>query len=101
MLPIVDKPTLQFIIEEAIDSGIEEILIITGRNKSSIENHFEKSVELELELERSGKIKLLEGVRKISDMVNIHYIRQKEPKGLGHAIHCAKSFIGDEPFAVL
>ncbi|MDY0235276.1 MAG: UTP--glucose-1-phosphate uridylyltransferase GalU [Gudongella sp.] len=101
MLPIVDKPTLQFIIEEAIESGIEEILIITGRNKSSIENHFDKSVELELELEKSGKIELLEEIRKISDMVNIHYIRQKEPKGLGHAIHCAKSFIGNEPFAVL
>lgn len=101
MLPIVDKPTLQYIIEEAIESGIEEILIITGRNKSSIENHFDKSVELELELEKSGKDELLEEVRKISDMVNIHYIRQKEPKGLGHAIHCAKSFIGNEPFAVL
>ena len=101
MLPIVDKPTLQFIIEEAIESGIEEILIITGRNKSSIENHFDKSVELELELEKSGKTELLEEVRKISDMVNIHYIRQKEPKGLGHAIYCAKSFIGNEPFAVL
>lgn len=101
MLPIVDKPTLQYIIEEAIESGIEEILIITGRNKSSIENHFDKSVELELELERSGKTDLLEMVRNISDMVNIHYIRQKEPKGLGHAIYCAKSFIGKEPFAVL
>jgi len=101
MLPIVDKPTLQFIIEEAVDSGIEEILIITGRNKKSIEDHFDKSVELELELEKHGKYDLLEEVRKISDMVNIHYIRQKEPKGLGHAIYCAKSFIGDEPFAVL
>lgn len=101
MLPIVDKPTLQYIIEEAVESGIEEILIITGRNKTSIENHFDKSVELELELEKSGKLDLLEEVREISDMANIHYIRQKEPKGLGHAIHCAKSFIGDEPFAVL
>lgn len=101
MLPIVDKPALQYIIEEAIESGIEEILIITGRNKSSIENHFDKSIELELELEKSGKTELLEEVRKISDMVNIHYIRQKEPKGLGHAIHCAKSFVGNEPFAVL
>ncbi|MDR7871374.1 MAG: UTP--glucose-1-phosphate uridylyltransferase GalU [Tissierellaceae bacterium] len=101
MLPIVDKPTLQYIIEEAIESGIEEILIITGRNKSSIENHFDKSVELELELEKSGKVELLEEVKKISDMVNIHYIRQKEPRGLGHAILCAKSFIGNEPFAVL
>jgi len=101
MLPIVDKPTLQFIIEEAVDSGIEEILIITGRNKTSIENHFDKSVELEIELENKGKTNLLEIVRNISDMVNIHYIRQKEPLGLGHAIYCAKSFIGNEPFAVL
>lgn len=101
MLPIVDKPTLQYIIEEAVASGIEEILIITGRNKKSIEDHFDKSVELELELEKKGKDDLLEEIRNISDMVNIHYIRQKEPKGLGHAIHCAKSFIGNEPFAVL
>lgn len=101
MLPIVDKPTLQYIIEEAVESGIEEILIITGRNKNSIEDHFDKSVELELELEKSGKTEQLELVRRISDMVNIHYIRQKEPRGLGHAIYCAKSFIGNEPFAVL
>jgi UTP--glucose-1-phosphate uridylyltransferase len=101
MLPIVDKPTLQYIIEEAVESGIEEILIITGRNKKSIEDHFDRSVELELELETKGKHELLEEVKKISDMVNIHYIRQKEPKGLGHAIYCAKSFIGNEPFAVL
>lgn len=101
MLPVVDKPTLQYIIEEAVNSGIEEILIITGRNKSSIEDHFDKSVELELELEKSGKTELLKLVQDISNMVNIHYIRQKEPKGLGHAVSCAKSFIGDEPFAIL
>ncbi|GFZ33928.1 UTP--glucose-1-phosphate uridylyltransferase [Clostridium zeae] len=101
MLPIVDKPTIQYIIEEAIDSGIEEILIITGRNKKCIEDHFDKSVELEMELEKSGKSELLELVRDISDMVDIHYIRQKEPKGLGHAIHCAKAFVGNEPFAVM
>ena len=101
MLPIVDKPTLQYIIEEAIESGIEEILIVTGRNKKSIEDHFDRSVELELELEQKGKTAMLEMVQDISNMVNIHYIRQKEPKGLGHAIHCAKSFIGNEPFAVL
>ncbi|WP_105618973.1 UTP--glucose-1-phosphate uridylyltransferase GalU [Vallitalea okinawensis] len=101
MLPIVDKPTLQYIVEEAVDSGIEEILIITGRNKKSIEDHFDRSIELELELEKKGKDDMLTEVRKISNMVNIHYIRQKEPKGLGHAIHCAKSFIGNEPFAVL
>ena len=101
MLPIVDKPTLQYIIEEAIESGIEEILIVTGRSKKSIEDHFDRSVELELELEQKGKKEMLKMVQDISNMVNIHYIRQKEPKGLGHAIHCAKSFIGDEPFAVL
>ncbi|KPB05732.1 UTP--glucose-1-phosphate uridylyltransferase GalU [Bacillus sp. CHD6a] len=101
MLPIVDKPTLQYIIEEAVKSGIEEILIITGRNKKSIEDHFDKSVELEFELEVKGKYDLLEEVRRISDLVNIHFIRQKEPKGLGHAIYCAKSFIGNEPFAVM
>lgn len=101
MLPIVDKPTLQYIIEEAVESGIEEILIITGRNKSSIENHFDKSIELEHELEKKGKDDLLAEVRSISDMVNIHFIRQKEPKGLGHAISCAQCFVGHEPFAVL
>lgn len=101
MLPIVDKPTLQYIIEEAVNSGIEEILIITGRNKKSIEDHFDKSVELELELEKKGKDDLLELVRGISEMANIYYIRQKEPLGLGHAVYCARSFIGDEPFAVL
>lgn len=101
MLPIVDKPTLQYIIEEAIDSGIEEILIVTGRSKKSIEDHFDRSIELELELEKKGKLDMLKMVQDISNMVNIHYIRQKEPKGLGHAIYCAKSFIGDEPFAVM
>ncbi|SCJ37324.1 UTP--glucose-1-phosphate uridylyltransferase [uncultured Clostridium sp.] len=95
------KPTLQYIIEECVASGIEEILIITGRNKKSIEDHFDRSVELEMELEKSGKKEMLEMVREISDMVNIHFIRQKEPKGLGHAILCAKAFVGDEPFAVL
>ena len=101
MLPIVDKPTLQYIIEEAIASGIEEILIITGRNKKSIEDHFDRSVELELELEKKRKNAMLEMVRDISNMANIYFIRQKEPKGLGHAISCAKSFVGDEPFAIL
>ena len=101
MLPIVDKPTIQYIIEEAVASGIEEILIITGRNKKSIEDHFDKSVELEIELEKAGKQEMLDMVRSISDMVDIHYIRQKEPRGLGHAIHCAKSFVGNEQFAVM
>ena len=101
MLPIVDKPTIQYIIEEAVASGIEEILIITGRNKKCIEDHFDKSVELEMELEKNNKIELLELVRNISDMADIHYIRQKEPRGLGHAIRCAKTFVGNEPFAIL
>lgn len=101
MLPIVDKPTIQYIIEEAVASGIEEILIITGRNKKCIEDHFDKSVELEMELEKNHKAELLEIVRGISDMVDIHYIRQKEPRGLGHAILCARAFVGNEPFAVL
>lgn len=101
MLPIVDKPTIQYIIEEAIASGIEEILIVTGRNKKCIEDHFDKSVELEMELAKNHKDELLELVKDISDMVDIHYIRQKEPRGLGHAIHCAKSFVGNEPFAIL
>jgi len=101
MLPIVDKPTIQYIIEEAVASGIEEILIITGRNKKCIEDHFDKSVELEMELEKNNKTELLEMVRGISEMVDIHYIRQKEPKGLGHAIYCARAFVGNEPFAVM
>ncbi|GAA0104709.1 UTP--glucose-1-phosphate uridylyltransferase GalU [Paraclostridium sordellii] len=101
MLPIVDKPTLQYIIEEAVSSGIEEILIVTGRSKKSIEDHFDRSIELELELEQKGKLDMLKIVQDISNMVDIYFIRQKEPKGLGHAIYCAKSFVGDEPFAVL
>ncbi|HEY5563201.1 MAG TPA: UTP--glucose-1-phosphate uridylyltransferase GalU [Clostridiaceae bacterium] len=101
MLPIVDKPTIQYIIEEAVNSGIEEILIITGRNKRAIEDHFDKSVELENELESHGKEELLSMVRDISNMANLYYIRQKEPKGLGHAIGCARTFVGNEPFAVM
>lgn len=101
MLPIVDKPTIQYIIEEAVASGIEDIIVVTGRNKRSIENHFDRSIELELELERSGKEDMLKLVRDISEMANLHYIRQKEPRGLGHAILAASHFVGDEPFAVL
>ncbi len=101
MLPIVDKPTIQYIIEEAIASGIEDILIITGRGKRAIEDHFDRSLELEEELRKKGQEELLAQVRQIANLVDIHYIRQKEAKGLGHAIHCAKSFIGNEPFAVL
>ncbi|HEY8892337.1 MAG TPA: UTP--glucose-1-phosphate uridylyltransferase GalU [Clostridium sp.] len=101
MLPIVDKPTIQYIIEEAVASGIEEILIITGRNKRAIEDHFDKSIELEYQLEQNGKNDVLKMVRDISNLANIYYIRQKEPKGLGHAISCAKTFVGNEPFAVM
>lgn len=101
MLPIVDKPTIQYIVEEAIKSGIEDIIIVTGRNKRAIEDHFDRSIELEYSLKNSGKDDLLDLVKDISNMVDIHYIRQKTPKGLGHAIWCARSFIGDEPFAVL
>ncbi|MEI5907340.1 UTP--glucose-1-phosphate uridylyltransferase GalU [Bacillus spongiae] len=101
MLPIVDKPAIQYIVEEAVASGIEDIIIISGRNKRSIEDHFDKSLELEEALIKKNKQSLLQEVRNISDIANIHYIRQKEPKGLGHAIYCAKSFVGNEPFAVL
>ncbi len=101
MLPIVDKPTIQYIIEEAIASGITEILIVTGKCKRAIEDHFDRSVALELELEKKNKQDLLEIVRDVSEMVDIHYIRQKDPNGLGHAIYCARTFIGREPFAVL
>jgi UTP--glucose-1-phosphate uridylyltransferase len=101
MLPIVDKPAIQYIVEEAIQSGIEDIIIVTGRNKRAIEDHFDKSVELEAILEEKGNNELLEVVRDISNMVDIHYIRQKEALGLGHAILCARKFIGNEPFAVL
>lgn len=101
MLPIVDKPTIQYIIEEAVASGIEDIIIVTGKGKRAIEDHFDSSFELEHNLAEKGKWGLLEEVRKPSDMADIHYIRQKEPKGLGHAIWCARKFIGDEPFAVL
>jgi UTP--glucose-1-phosphate uridylyltransferase len=101
MLPIVDKPTIQYIVEEVIASGIEDVLIITGRNKGSIEDHFDRAVELEENLEQTNKEELLEEVRKISKMINIHTVRQKNPLGLGHAVYCAKSFVGNEPFAVL
>lgn len=101
MLPIVDKPAIQYILEEAVSSGIESIIIVTGRNKKSIEDHFDKSVELEQTLLEKGKLDLLREVQAISGLATIHYIRQKEPLGLGHAILCAEQFIGNEPFAVL
>ena len=101
MLPLVDKPLIQYAVEEAVASGIESILIITGREKSSIENHFDISFELEQVLREKGKTELFEQVRAISDIVNISYTRQKQALGLGHAIYQAKDFVGDEPFAAL
>lgn len=101
MLPIVDKPAIQYIVEEAIESGIEDIIIVTGRNKRAIEDHFDKSVELEMMLAESGKNELLKIVQTVSNLADVHYIRQKQPLGLGHAVLCARKFIGDEPFALL
>lgn len=101
MLPIVDKPTIQYIVEEAVASGIEDIIIISGRGKRAIEDHFDTSYELEEKLAEKGKTAMLDMVQSISNLANIHYIRQREPKGLGHAIACAHTFVGEEPFAVL
>lgn len=101
MLPIVDKPSIQYIIEECVNAGIKDILIITSRGKDAIENHFDRAPELEKTLEKPGKEDYLEKVKSISSLANIYYIRQKEAKGLGHAILCAKEFTGDEPFLVL
>lgn len=100
MLPIVDKPTIQYIVEEAVASGIEDIIIVTGKGKRAIEDHFDHAFELEDNLFSKGKFDLLDEVRRSSN-VEIHYIRQKEAKGLGHAVWCARKFIGNEPFAVL
>jgi UTP--glucose-1-phosphate uridylyltransferase len=100
MLPIVDKPTIQYIVEEAVKSGIEDIIIVTGKGKRAIEDHFDHAFELEDNLIQKGKYDLLEKVKEPSK-VDIHFIRQKEPKGLGHAVWCARKFIGNEPFAVL
>lgn len=101
MLPVYDKPTIQYVIEEALASGIDDILIITGRNKRSIEDHFDKSYELEYSLQKAGKDRVLKQVRKITDLADICYVRQREIKGLGDAILCAEKHISDEPFAVL
>ncbi|MDQ0883008.1 UTP--glucose-1-phosphate uridylyltransferase GalU [Peribacillus sp. V2I11] len=101
MLPIVDKPTIQYIVEEAVASGIEDIIIVTGKGKRAIEDHFDYAPELEQNLFEKGKVELLNKVQYSTNLANIHYIRQKEPKGLGHAVWCARKFIGDEPFAVL
>lgn len=101
MLPLVDKPAIQYVIEEAVASGITDILVITGRGKRAIEDHFDRNLELEVLLEKKGDTKTLEEMRRVADMADIHYVRQKETRGLGHAILCARKHIGDEPFAVL
>ena len=101
MLPIVDKPAIQYIVEEAVASGITDILIITSRGKTTVEDHFDRAPELEARLLASGKQRTYDEIVGISKMANITYIRQKETKGLGHAVLCAKTFVGDEPFAVL
>ena len=101
MLPIVDKPTIQYIVEEAVEAGIEDIIIVTGKGKRAIEDHFDINYELEANLTQKGKFDLLKKVQIPNNLANIHYIRQKEPKGLGHAVWCARNFVGDEPFAVL
>ncbi|MGG4142716.1 UTP--glucose-1-phosphate uridylyltransferase GalU [Paenibacillus algorifonticola] len=101
MLPIIDKPAIQYIVEEAVQSGIDSIVIVSGRHKRAIEDHFDKSVELEGELEERGNEEMLKVVKEISQLADIYYVRQKEPLGLGHAVLCAQRFIGDEPFAVL
>jgi UTP--glucose-1-phosphate uridylyltransferase len=101
MVPVVDKPVIQYVVEEAVASGCDDILIITGRNKRAIEDHFDVSAELNMHLQNSGNTELLEASERLSDLADIHYIRQKEQRGLGDAVLCAKQHIGDEPFAVL
>ncbi len=101
MLPVVDKPTIQYVIEEAVASGIEDILLITGRGKRAIEDHFDRSIELESHLEKSNKHSHLEELIELAELAQIHYLRQKEPKGLGHAVLCAQNHVGNESFAVL
>ena len=101
MLPILDKPTIQYIVEEAARAGIEDIIIVTGRHKRAIEDHFDSQKELEMVLKEKGKSELLEKVQYSTELANIFYVRQKEQKGLGHAISSARQFIGNEPFAVL
>jgi UTP--glucose-1-phosphate uridylyltransferase len=101
MLPIVDKPTIQYVMEEAAASGIQTIIVVTGRGKNAIEDHFDRSIELEVMLSRKGRTDLLEVVRRVSELVRVCYVRQKEPLGLGHAVLAARDLVGDEPFAVL
>lgn len=101
MMPVLDKPTIQYVVEEAVESGLDDILLITGRGKQSIERHFDKSYELERELKAAGKTDRLDRVRKISELADIHYVRQKERNGLGDAVLYARKHVGDEPFALL
>lgn len=101
MMPVLDKPTIQYVVEEAVDAGLDDILIITGRGKQSIERHFDKSYELEQELQSAGKEDRLDRVRDIADLADIHYVRQKERNGLGDAVLYARKHVGDEPFALL
>lgn len=101
MLPVVDKPAIQWVVEEAVAAGLEDILIITGRGKRTIEDHFDRSLELEAWLGQRGDHERLEQVRRIADLANIHFVRQREPRGLGDAVLCARRFVGDEPFALL
>ncbi len=101
MLPILDKPTIQYVMEEAAASGIQDIIVVTGRGKNAIEDHFDRSIELEIMLSRKGRTDLLEVVRRVSELVRVCYVRQKEPLGLGHAVLAARDLVGDEPFAVL
>src|SRR5213594_449524 len=100
MLPLVDKPTIQYVVEEAVASGLEEIILVTGRNKRAIEDHFDAAFELEYYLQDRGKTDELAQIRTISELATVSYVRQKEPLGLGHAILCARSLVGDEPFGV-
>jgi UTP--glucose-1-phosphate uridylyltransferase len=101
MLPVVDKPSIQYVVEEAVRAGITDILVITGRNKRAVEDHFDRNFELEYYLEQGGKHELLKEVQSASELADIHYVRQRDPRGLGHAVSVARSHIGNEPFAVL
>ena len=101
MLPLVDKPTIQYGVEEAVASGISNLILVTGRGKNAIEDHFDVSSELEALLERRGKVEMLEEIRKISNLISVGYVRQGEPLGLGHAVLVAKALVGDDPFAVV
>jgi UTP--glucose-1-phosphate uridylyltransferase len=101
MLPVVDKPAIQYVVEEAVSAGLNDVLMVTGRNKHSLENHFDRAWELEAALETKGDAELLKRVRKSQILADIHYVRQGDPRGLGHAVLCGELHVGDEPFAVM